>query len=921
MKKTIPLLFKTGLVSLSLTVLLSCGPQTSEEYIAEAQKYLKEDNSAAAIVALKNAVQAEPKSADARFELGQLYLASKQYESAEKELNRAFEYGYSPAKVLPLLTKAYQYTGAYSALSKLQHEEEGLTAAERAEIGYFKVVSLVRLEKADEAKKLIAELANIDTNSTFKGLTAVYGKILETKLDEALQDVAALREYSPQDAEVLKLLAQLQLSQNQREEAARTFKQYVQFYPDDKQIKFVLAKLLVDINKTEEAEPYIDDLLKISQENPLLNQLKAAARAVQRDFVNALKYAEVAILSGSNEPSVYLIAGYSAYQIGDYTAASRNLSNVASSLADNHPALKLLAASQLQLGLTNEASEVLNRIDELNQTDAPLLSKAGYQLLREGYEKEAKHIVELASDLSVTAEDLTRLGLLKLSLNDVDGIVNLEEAVEKSPEFVSAQTTLATAYMAAGQYDKALELAKSWKLVDANDLKAYMLASQIYIKRKDFAQAEAEIKQAIVIEPNSPEPQLALVNLDLMQAKFPQATEKLENLLKKEPDYVPALATNYLLQKQSGEGVKALERVKAALADKPKDVQLRMLLARLNLAEMRYADALSVLEGLKGQSDLPRSYWKVKGQSLIASNQRLAAEKHYDEWLQMYPNDKEATFGRLLLLDSENKFAEGVAMTQSFLDKRDDVQMQMLNAHFIIMSGDWVKGKQAYDNLPSEAQKLPLVKGLQARLQVHNQQFAEALDNAKVAYKGSENYRNAAMLTFIYEKLGQSAAAFQFLEQHIADHPDDMTSRMLLAERQISGDVQSAMASYEIAIQENPKNYIAFNNLAYLNLQKGQLQKAKEYGQKAVELKPTDPATVDTLAQILVAEKAYDKALKLYERVVDDKLKIDEVYLNYVETLFMAKQDILAKRKITQREFSDPVSLERVASLKNKYQF
>ena len=921
MNKTMPTLMKSGLCVLGVSLLLACGPKTAEEYMAQAEQHISENNNAAAIVALKNAVQAEPKSAEVRFELGKVYLATHDYESAEKELNRAFEYGYSPAKVLPLLTQAYKQTGAYSAMSKLEHEQAGLTSVERAEIGYFKVLSLSRLEKNDEARALIEELAALDTSSVYKGLTAAYVHVLDKDYPTALDALSELRKQSPQNAEVLKLAAQLNLAVNNPQEAADIFKEYVRFYPEDNQIAFVLAKLLVDLGRAPEAEPLVDKLLLVNNQNPLLNQLKAVGRAVDKDYSKALQFAETAILNGSVDPALRLIAGYAAYQIADYSGANRHLSFVASQLPDNHPALKLLAASQLQLGLTNEAGEVLERIDELSATDAPLLSKASYQMLKEGYEKDARQLIEKSTDISVTAEDLTRLGLLQLSLNNLEGIVNLEEAVEKAPDLVSAQTTLATAYLASGQYDKALELAARWKASHPNEIKAYMLKGEIHLKRKEFAEAEAEYQQAIGIDNKALEPKMAQVKLLVLQQNFEQAQTKLTELLSSAPSYLPALATNYLLQKRLGQEQQAIAKVKAAFDKKPQELDLRLLLARIYLAEAQFAQSLAVLDEIKDTSSMPASFWKIKGQSLLNSNQRSAAEKHYEAWLNLYPNDKDATIGRMLLLDNENKFADGVKLARKYLQERDDIQIQLLLTHFLILSGDATAAKKAYDDLPEQTYKLPIVKGFLARLQLFDKKPAEALENAKIAYQSSPNYRNAILLVAIYEQLKQAEKGVAFLQQHITSHPEDLPSRMLLAERQIGQDTEAAMHSYEVAIQQNPKNYIALNNLAYLHLQKAQMQKAEEYAEKAVALKPNDPATVDTLAQVYVAEQEYDKALKLYDRVVDDKLQVEEIYLNYVEALLLAKQDFLAKRKLEQKTLSLPESIERIAALKEKFNF
>lgn len=918
-KLLLPKILKLSLVGLSVSLLFSCGPKTAEEHIAEAQQYISEKNNTAAIVALKNAVQTDPKSGEARFVLGKVYLEAKEFENAEKELNRAFEFGYDPAKVLPLLTKAYQKTGAYSALSKIEHQQAGLTSVERAEIGYFKVLSLVRLAKEDEARALIEELASIETNSVYKGLTAAYVKVLDKNYDEALADLVLLKQQTPQDAEVLKLLAQLQLALGKPQDAADTFNEYVQFYPEDVQIKFVLAKLLVDLGRMDEAEPNIDSLLKINQQNPLLNQLKAAVRASQQDYANALKFAEVAILNGATDPSLRLVAGYAAFKIGDYTSTNRHLSFIVSQLPDNHPALRMLAASQLQIGLTSEAGDVLERIDDLSGADAPLLSKASYQLMKEGYEKDARQLVEKSTELSETAEDLTRLGLLQLSLNNLDGIVNLEEAVEKSPELASAQTTLATAYVATGQYDKALELATRWKASVPKDIKPYMIKGQIHIKRQEFELAQKEYESALTLDSKSLEPKMALVNLAMIQNNIEQAKERLAVLLKQEPSYLPALAANYLLLKQNGEASKGLDKIKQLVSKKPQDVDARLLLARIYLAEQQFDESLKVLNTFTDTSDLPKTYWKIKGQSLISSNQRSNAEKHYDAWLQAFPNDKEATIGRLLLLDSENKFADGIKMTESFLDKRDDVQMQLLLTHFLLMNQDIVKARTAYEKLPSGVLDMPIAKGFLARFLLADKNPTEALPNALLAYRANPSYRNVILVTIIYDQLKQTENGLTFLNAHTANHASDMPSRMLLAERQIGGDTANAMRSYELAIEANAKNYVALNNLAYLNLQQGQLQKAKEYAQKAVEIMPTNPATLDTLAQVYVAEKSYDDALEYYERAVTDKNVTEEIYLNYVEALFLAKQDFLAERKLLQKEYQEDASIKRVAELKAKY--
>jgi tetratricopeptide (TPR) repeat protein len=160
---------------------------------------------------------------------------------------------------------------------------------------------------------------------------------------------------------------------------------------------------------------------------------------------------------------------------------------------------------------------------------------------------------------------------------------------------------------------------------------------------------------------------------------------------------------------------------------------------------------------------------------------------------------------------------------------------------------------------------------------------------------------------------------YDALPENVLGLPLDLAAKMLLAERQISGDLPGAITAYEVALQQNPNNYIANNNLAYLYLQKGDIDKAKRYGEKPVELKPDSPASLDTLAQIYVAEKDYKEALNLYNRAVTDAMQNEEIYLNYVEALLLAGETFLAERKLSQREMKEQKSIVRKAKLKSDH--
>ncbi|MDU0353565.1 tetratricopeptide repeat protein [Paraglaciecola aquimarina] len=284
------------------------------------------------------------------------------------------------------------------------------------------------------------------------------------------------------------------------------------------------------------------------------------------------------------------------------------------------------------------------------------------------------------------------------------------------------------------------------------------------------------------------------------------------------------------------------------------------------------------------------------------------------------PNSKDANIGKLLLLDNKNKFVDALALTQRYLQHRDDLQMRLLNLHFLLLNSKFKEAQSEYDALPKVVLERPLVKGFLAQLQLNDKKPELAIENGLVAYNSSSSLRNLIVLVSAYTQLGQTANSIALLEEHLEKQPNDQAARMLLAEKNIGTDVTSAIAQYEQAVAQNPNNYIAFNNLAYLHLKAGQLKKAKEYGEQAVSLQPDNSAALDTLARVLFTDREFDKALELYERAITDAMKNEEIYLNYVETLLAAEKTFLATRKLKQREMKEPVSIQRVAELKAKYQ-
>lgn len=921
-----------------IIILSACNDKGVNDYLSSAKTYIESKNNNAAIIDLKNVIKLEPSQAEARFLLGKIYLIEKQYENAEKELNRALTNKYPAHKVIPLLSKAYQESGADNALIKLVHKQAGLTAAQAAEIAFYKLQALTNLAQKEKAKALITEIKQIKTDSPFKPLALVYALLLEDKIPAALLQLDNVLLKTPKQVDALKLKANLLIQQKKPELALVVIRQYLAYYPDDIEHSFVFAKLLTDLDQTEEAEPIIDRLLKINDQHMLLNQLKGVARFNAKDSKNALLYTEKAINSNPEDSALRLVAGVSAYLENNFQAANQHLSIIADKLPPSHEALRLLAASQLKLGLNLAANETLNQFDDITSQDTSLFSSVGLALLQSGEVTKAKAVLNKTPAAEQDVAALARLGLLQLSLNDVEGIINLESALrkitdsptdesvitEQLPQQLSIERTLATAYIASQAYDKALALAERWKVTDPKNLQAYALAALVYVKQNNIEKAKIEFQQALIISPKDPASQMGLIQLNERFEPSINNQAALETILKSTPDFIPALVKLYLYEKQSSQAENrsnnAIKRIKNIVQQQPENIAIQMILAKMYLFEQRYTDTVSLLSNFENQENKPAPYWPVLGESYVKLKQFTLAKKHYAQWLAIKPNDSDAVVANILTMDAEKNYQEALLLAQQSLEKiGKNIKLLLLESYLLLMNNEFLLAQQSYDQLPENVLDFPFTKGVLGALQIHDKNYSTALGNLHEAYQAKPSPRYVRLMYFCYLKLDQKTDGQNFLVQHVNNNPQDQSSLMMLSNEQLQYDLEAAIENYRHAITLNENNAVAHNNLAYLYMEKGQLAGAQRHAEKAVELMPEDPNTLDTLAQISLKNNQNKKALTHLSKAVTLKNVNDEVYVNYIEALLLNSKLELAKRKITQREVIDKVMQKRIITLKEKY--
>ncbi len=129
------LIKKVGTVALCTLVLNLSGCGSSEsaaDHVARANTFISSADYKSATIELKNALQLDSQSAEARFLLGKIYLESGDIASAEKELRRAVQLGWKADDVQPALARALLAQGEYDKVREIS--TAGLSSAVEARL-------------------------------------------------------------------------------------------------------------------------------------------------------------------------------------------------------------------------------------------------------------------------------------------------------------------------------------------------------------------------------------------------------------------------------------------------------------------------------------------------------------------------------------------------------------------------------------------------------------------------------------------------------------------------------------------------------------------------------------------------------------------------------------------------------------------
>ncbi len=866
---------------LGASLLTACGKEDSSALVADAKSKIKEGDYKTAMIQLKNAVTEDDKNAEARYELGKLYLEQDELASAEKEFRRAREAGFSTHAVNPMIARALIAQREYQrVLDEIPPPPEG--APDAATLQALRATAELGLGRKEEARRsLQAALQgapdNVDVHFALAQLALADGSA-----EHGLQELDQALKIDPKHRDALLLKGDLMRATGKSSEAAAYYRKVVQIDPRHANARLALASIALADNKLDDARKEVESALKAAPGSVQAHYTRALIDFREKKTEQARDSLANVLKAAPNYLPALQLGGAIEYALGNLQTAEAHLNKVAKAMPDNLYALRLLAATQLRLGRADDASRTLAPALKSNRNDAGVLVVAGeIALAKKDYSQASSYFEQAAALNPDSAAIRTELGISRLAQGDNRAMADLQTASGMEGANARADTVIILNHLRKKEFDAALNsIAALEKKQPASPL-TWNYRGAAYIGKGEEARARDSFTQALKLDPAFFPAAANLAQLDLKNQQPAAARQRFESLLKADPKHLNAMLALADLALRSKDEKSFVSWLEKAAATHPQALQPRIALARYQLAKGDRAQALATArEAVNAQPDNPVAL-ELLGTAQLASGDTTNAIGSFRKLAERQPGQ----IGPLVKLASTQVAAKDLDGARKTLADALRIQPTHVDAQLLLGSVELQSAR--YPEATSIAKKLQQQHADKAAGFVLEGDTALARKDPAAALPAYERAHRLEPSSGLLLRQMQALQAAQRSEEGekrlaawLARNPQDTAIRATLAGSQISrGQHQAAVEHYLLLNKSTPGNIVVLNNLAWA-LFESKDNRALGYAEQAHKLQPDNPAIMDTLGWILAQQGQHERGIKLLQQALSKAPDAAEIHFH-----------------------------------------
>jgi putative PEP-CTERM system TPR-repeat lipoprotein len=840
-------------------------------------------------IQLKNALKADPRHLPSRLFLGQVYVHLNDPAGSEKELRLALRLGAARDKVFPTLGNALLLQRKYSDVLDIITTVNPNTP--EAELVYiFRGRAHLGLSQLDEAWASFEQADKVrpDGLETLLGKIAVLTARGHSEAAEKLVD-RALQLY-PESEQALHLKGQLLAARGDLEPALAIYNDIVASNSNAYKTRVARAviyirqrdneKALADLQFVHENVPY--DLNTTLLYARVLNQLgrkdEAEALVVElTDLVNRVRE-EVLV----TRPDLLRTAALLTYGQGELEQAIVYGRRYLELRPQDMEMAKLVATMELSVGDADAALELLYAVNRQRPRDVQVLSLLGEAHLKKSQYGEASRVLEEAAALAPESAAIgTQLSLGKFGLGldeEAEGELvrsfELETADSISAGFILAQLQLRKSETAAA-------LATVNKLLAAQPTNPvlYNLLGAVQLKSGDFAAARRAFETASRVSPDFLGSQYNLALLDMHEAHYEDARERLLKLVETHPQSTLVLMALADLELAEGNSEQAIPwLVKATALDN------RSAAPGIRLVDL-YVEHHEVDSALRQAENLVRAHPQNPEVTEALARAQRAKGQHKNAAASLRKAALQSGISRgielVKLADQQVRLGDYEG-ARSTLDKalNGDNAVDALTAliRLELITANYDAAEQALARLQKLSANVALSALMRGDIQYAQGNYQAALAAYEQSFDTAPGSFSAIGVFKAKFNMGQRDAAHTWLANWTAAHPEDAVARRSLARSRLSSGKQAqARADYQSLVKDGYASAEDYSFLARI-YQLDKDERALATAKIALDLAPESPRVQDVYGWILVTEGRAGEGLPYLREAIS---RDSDPYLRY----------------------------------------
>ena len=859
---------------LTLALLSACAGETAEQLLGSAKDYLAKNDSKAAIIQLKSALQKDVNLAEARFLLGKALLDSGEAVAAGVEFRKALDLKYPDEKVLPLLARALIIEGQAKRLTDDYAQASLSDPAAEADL---KTSIAVAYGMQGQAPKAASALATALAASPEYAPALLFQSRLKADardFDGAFALIERVLARNTADHEAWHLKGELLAFAKQDSKGAmEAFRKALAVKSNYVPSASRLITMMLAAGDVAGGKQQLEALRKLVPGNPQTIYLEALVAVAERDFKLAREKAQLLLRVSPDNVNVLQLAGSIEMQLNSLLLAESYLNKVLAAIPGQVTTRRQLAQIALRGGQPAKTLELLQPLLDKPDTEASDYGLAAEALLLSGDEKKAGEYFALTAKLNpkdVKSRTALALARMQAAANPAAALADLQ-GIAAADSGTFADLALISAHLRRKEFDRALKALDLLEKKQPDRPLASMLRARTHLVRNELPAARTSYERALKIDPGHFPAVAGLATIDLAEKKPEVARKRFEDVVKAEPKNTQALIALATLRSRTGaskEEVTALfnDAVKA----NPGDAAPRRLLIDHHLANKDFKPGLAAAQD--AMAALPNN---VDLLDALGRAQALAGET----------NQAITTFNKLAALQPQSPQPHMRLAEIQLISKNNDAAAQSLRKALVITPNLLVAQRALIDiELAAKrmAEAIELARTVQKQRPIEavgyllegdieiarkNWTAAEAAFRNGLKNKQAATTEMAARLHTTLMTADKAGDADRFTASWMKDHPTDARYLQYLGDFALrSRNRAEAESHYRAALKVDPANALAMNNLAYL-LADQKKPGALPLAQKAAELLP-NAAVLDTLALALAADNQMPKALETMKKAV-----------------------------------------------------